>query len=206
MKRTDTSESTTATPAARVFRKARRYGGVLLASWTAVTLPVSAHALHGNSPALIIAVGMVPAVPLLLSSMSFVCSYTLLSLLAVVRCFRDIDSAARFDDAYTWITNAPIAFLAFKQLDLPRRDEPPPDSVNTPVGEGLRASDPLPYDPPEPIPPGPPGAAQLEAMPVYYGAIVDSAVPPATAAVSPQPVAVEGKGKHRRPDVAGVKA
>jgi hypothetical protein len=149
---------------------------------------------------------MVPAAPLLMSAMSFVCTYTLLSLLAVVRCLRLIDSAARFDDAYTWITNAPIHFLTLKPLELPRRYDSPPDSVKPPGREELQAGDPVRTDVTELIPPGPPGAAQLEAMPVYYGAIVDSAVPSATAAEPPPPVAVERNGKHRRSDAAEVKA
>lgn len=197
--------STTATLIRLMSRKGRRSSQALA---SAVLLATSATVLHGHHLALIVGATLIPE----LLEVAFVLAYILASMLAVVTIpvcalLRRPAPAARFEWLFMVITNSPIAFLTLTPLQLPHRAEPPSVTATAPAPSQSETS---PADAvthaSEPVPPGPPGSAELQAIPDYFRTIVNNALPSDRVgqATIPDPAdrAQEGPGKdpgrHRR--------
>jgi hypothetical protein len=122
VKPTITRRSTTATPAGRfAVGRATAIGAGLASSATAVTLPAAIHALgHRNMP-LALAIGVAPALPLLLVIAAVTMMYVTASAAAVAvtigRVIRGrTETAICVDELFRWIINAPIALLTLTPL------------------------------------------------------------------------------------------
>jgi hypothetical protein len=189
------STSTTATPPGSKFALGGRVA-VGLATSTAVTVPVAGWLLHKHGPVVVLAVGLLPLLPYLLTVVSFVVLYFTVSITAIIATFRAKPalSNAKINSInwlYFQITNAPVAMLTLKPLKPVIREQAPETEAEP--------------EPPEPIPPANPEVVDKEDTPNYWKAFQHMAAQPGGAPdIVPaedeitEPIQTVSAGRHAR--------
>jgi hypothetical protein len=195
VKRSTTRQSTTATPSVRKFTG----GPIAIAlgltpTASALTLPISVHALGHNDMGLAVITGMAPALASLLIVVTVTTAYLaafLLALLATLgRLLLGRDSAATcVEDLFRHVINPPISILTLTPVKAIR-----PTTAATKRGRATAAESPL---------PAVPGAARKEIESLYWKLKRETGIEPEVrreVVPTAEPVIAPSRGRHAGPE------